>query len=62
MVQNSEQLLHEGAGPGGSCLAVLRVRDAADAIGSAGCVRRLIRQGWIRGVRVGYSWAIEAAS
>jgi excisionase family DNA binding protein len=43
-------------------LAVLGVRDAAAEAGvSAEYVRRLIRQGRIRAVRVGNSWAIEAA-
>jgi excisionase family DNA binding protein len=44
-------------------LAVLGVRDAAAEAGvSAEYVRRLIRQGRIRAVRVGNSWAIEAAN
>jgi excisionase family DNA binding protein len=44
-------------------LGVLGVRDAAAEAGpSAEYVRRLIRQGRIWAVRVGNSWAIEAAN
>jgi excisionase family DNA binding protein len=42
-------------------LAVLDVSSAAAELGvSTGYVRRLLRQGRIRGVRVGNAWAIEA--
>jgi excisionase family DNA binding protein len=44
-------------------LAVLDVTSAAAELGvSREYVRRLVRDGRVRGVRVGASWAIEAAS